>query len=157
MPPTHNWTSTALSRTRRGAPLLAGLALAWLLGSALLPSGLPLGVVVLGLVLGGLTALTAMGLVILYRSARIINFAQAEIGGLAATVAVIMVAGERLPYAVALPVGLTVAVATGAAIDLTVMRKLFRAPRLIVTVATIGIFQILGAAELWIPTRFHRL
>ena len=42
-----------------------------------------------------------MGLVLLYRSSRIINFAQAEIGGLAAATAVVLVAGHGLPYFVA--------------------------------------------------------
>lgn len=130
---------------------------ACLLAGAALPNGLPFGVVLLGLVLGGLSALTAMGLVILYRSARIVNFAQAEIGGLAASVAVVMVTGWHLPYFAALPVGLLAALATGAIIDLTVVRTLFNAPRLIVTVATIGLAQVLGAAELALPGAFAHL
>jgi ABC-type branched-subunit amino acid transport system ATPase component/ABC-type branched-subunit amino acid transport system permease subunit len=142
---------------RRGASLVAGFLAAWAVAAAFLPNGLPFGVVLYGLVLGGLTSLTAVGLVVLYRSSRIINFAQADIGGLAATVAVVMVAGEHLPYFAALPVGLAVALATGALIDLTVIRTLFNAPRLIVTVATIGLAQVLGAAELGIPTIFTKL
>lgn len=118
---------------------------------AALPQGLPLGVVLLGLVYGGLTALTAIGLVMVYRAARIVNFAQAEIGGLSSSVAVVMVAGWHLPYFLALPVGLAVAVAAGAWIDLTLMRFLFRTPRLLVTVATIGLAQVLAAGELEIP------
>ena len=39
----------------------------------------------LGVVLGSLTGLTAMGLVLVYRASRVVNFAQAEFGGLAAT------------------------------------------------------------------------
>jgi len=119
--------------------------------AAVLPQGLPLGIVVYGLVLGGLSSLTAMGLVIVYRSARIINFAQAEIGGLAASVAVVMVIGWHLPYLLAVPVGMAFALGTGALVDLTVVRTLFRAPRLILTVATIGLAQVLGAAELFLP------
>src|SRR5690242_1343284 len=101
---------------------LAGIAAAlplWLIAAAVLPHGLPAGIVLYGLILGGLTSLTAMGLVLVYRSARIINFAQAEIGGLAAAVAVVMVAGAHLPYALAVPAGLLAALATGALIDLT--------------------------------------
>ncbi|HET6793441.1 MAG TPA: hypothetical protein VFH45_03305, partial [Acidimicrobiales bacterium] len=56
------------------------VVIACIVAGGLLPNGLPFGVVLLGLVLGGLSSLTAMGLVIVYRSARIINFAQAEIG-----------------------------------------------------------------------------
>ncbi|MHB1923471.1 MAG: ABC transporter permease subunit [Acidimicrobiales bacterium] len=134
-----------------------GLVAGWAVAGALLPNGLPFGVVLLGLVLGGLSALTAMGLVIVYRSARIINFAQAEIGGLSAAVAVVMVTGSHLPYFAALPVGLVVALLTGLVVDLSVMRRLFSAPRLIVTVATIGVAQILGAVELVVPELFSHL
>ncbi|MBV9041883.1 MAG: ATP-binding cassette domain-containing protein [Acidimicrobiia bacterium] len=134
-----------------GAVAAAAL-LTWIVAGALLPSGLPFGVVVLGLVLGGLTSLTAMGLVLIYRSSRIINFAQVEIGGLAATVAQVMVRGWHQSYFLAVPVGIAVAIGTGALIDVVVVRRFFNAPRLILTVATIGVLQILGAAEIRLPT-----
>ena len=130
----------------------AAAAVVWIVAGVALPNGLPIGVLVLGLVLGGLTALTTMGLVLIYRSSRIINFAQVEIGGLAATVAQVMVRGEHLNYFLALPIGLVVALGTGALIDVVVVRRFFNAPRLILTVATIGVLQILGAAEIRIPT-----
>ncbi|MCL4423201.1 MAG: ATP-binding cassette domain-containing protein [Actinobacteria bacterium] len=133
------------------AAALAGLA-ALAIASATLPNGLPVGVILLGVVLGALSSLTAMGLVLIYRSARVVNFAQVEIGGLAATVAVILVAGVGLPYFAALPIGLIAAVATGAAIEISVVRRFFNAPRLILTVATIGVAQLLGAAELGLPS-----
>ena len=132
-----------------------GIGIAALLcgaGAAVLPRGLPVGVILYGLVLGALSSLTAMGLVIVYRSARIINFAQAEIGGLAASVAVIVVVGEHQSYYLAVPAGLVTAVLTGALVDFFVIRRLFNTPRLIVTVATIGLAQILGAVELALPS-----
>ena len=131
-----------------------GVAALLLIAGSVLPQGLPLGVVLYGLILGGLSSLTAMGLVIVYRSARIINFAQAEIGGLAASVAVVMVIGWHLSYYLAVPVGMAFALGTGALVDVTVVRTLFRAPRLILTVATIGLAQVLGAAELFLPHLF---
>ena len=129
----------------------------WAVSAALLPMGVPLGVVLQGVVLGALTAFTAMGLVLVYRTSRIINFAQAEIGGLAAAVAVVMVTGWHLPYFAALPVGLAAAVATGWCIDATVVRRFFTAPRLILTVATVGLAQILGAGEITLPHAFAHL
>jgi ABC-type branched-subunit amino acid transport system ATPase component/ABC-type branched-subunit amino acid transport system permease subunit len=144
----------------RGGRLAGGAGagvLLWLASATTLPHGVPFGVVVLGLVLGSLSSLTALGLVLVYRSARIVNFAQAEIGGLAASLAVIMVAGERMPYWLALLVGLVAAVATGWLIDVTVIRRFFTAPRLILTVATIGLAQILGAVELGLPSVFTHL
>ena len=53
-----------------------GVAVAWAVAARLLPRGLPSGVVLQGLVLGGLTSLTAMGLVLVYRASRVFNFAQ---------------------------------------------------------------------------------
>jgi ABC-type branched-subunit amino acid transport system ATPase component/ABC-type branched-subunit amino acid transport system permease subunit len=129
----------------------------WVVGAALLPHGLPVGVVLLGLVLGSLTSLSALGIVLIYRASRVVNFAQAEIGGLAASAAVVLVTGSHVPYVLAVPIGLTVAVATGWLIDAIVVRRFFNAPRLIFTVATIGLAQILGAAEIAMPTLFSHL
>lgn len=128
-----------------------GAAVAFLVLGRLLPSGLPFGVVLLGLVLGSLNALTALGLVLIYRATRVINFAQASIGGLASAVAVVMVTGWHVPYFVALPVGLVAALATGALTELIVVRRFFSAPRLLLTVATIGVGQIVGALTLFVP------
>ncbi|MHB8465507.1 MAG: ATP-binding cassette domain-containing protein [Acidimicrobiales bacterium] len=141
----------------RWAALAVAVLVGWAVGARTLPNGLPLGIVLFGVVLGGLSSMTAMGLVIVYRSARIINFAQAEIGGLAATIAVIMVVGEHLSYYLAVPVGLLAALATGALVDMTVVRKLFQSPRLILTVATIGLAQVIGAVELALPQQFSHL
>lgn len=139
---------------------MLGIAIAiigWIAANAILPSGLPVGIALLGVVLGSLYALTALGLVLLYKASRIVNFSQAELGGLAASVAVVMVAGSHLPYFLAVPIGLAVAVGTGALIEATVIRRFFKAPRLILTIATLGIAQILGAAEIEVPTLFSHL
>ena len=50
----------------------AGLV-AWVVLAAVLPRGLPGGIVALGIVTGALTSLTAFGLVLVYRSCRIVN------------------------------------------------------------------------------------
>ena len=149
-----------LGAERRWVAGLAAIAAsfaAWAIAAALLPNGLPLGVIVLGLVLGSLTGLTAMGLVLIYRANRIINFAQAELGGLAAVIALVSVIGLHIPYVLAVILGLAAAIATGALIDTVVVRRFENAPRLILTVATIGILQILGAAQIGLPAAFTDL
>lgn len=133
------------------------MAVLWVAAAQLLPAGLPFGIVLYGVVLGALDALTAIGLVLIYRAARVVNFAQADMGGLAAAVAVVMVTGAHLPYFAAVPLGLGAGLLTGYVMDATVVRRFFRAPRLILTVATIGVAQILGAGELGLPTLFHHL
>ena len=142
---------------RRWSTAAAAVGVGWAVGADLLPHGVPVAVVVLGILIGGLSSLTALGLVLVYRSTRIINFAQAEIGGMAASLAVLMVAGWHLPYGLAVVVGRAAAVATGWVVDATVVRRFFTAPRLILTVATVGLAQILGAAELGLPSIFGHL
>ena len=147
------------TRTQRNASVaaLACVVAAWFLGGAFLPNGLPLGIGVKGLVVGGLSALTAMGLVLIYRAARIVNFSQVGIGGLAASVALVMVTGWHLPYFAAIALGLVAAVLTGAVMEVVVIRRFANAPRLVLTVATIGLVQVLGAAEIELPHLFTTL
>ncbi|MCL4433516.1 MAG: ATP-binding cassette domain-containing protein [Actinobacteria bacterium] len=140
-----------------GARLLlpAAIAIAWLVVTILLPNHLPLGVTVEGLSLGALSAMTAMGLILIYRSARIINFSQGVIGGLAASAAIVLVIGRTaLPYYAAVPIGLLVAAASGILVATIVVRRFEKAPRLILTVATIGVAQMFGAAEMELPRLF---
>src|SRR4029077_16672269 len=60
---------------RSGAPLFA-LGLVWLVLQFVMPGRTPLGIVLLGLVIGSLNALFAAGIVLIYKSSRVINFAQ---------------------------------------------------------------------------------
>jgi branched-chain amino acid transport system permease protein len=112
---------------------------------------LPGGVILQGVVVGSLNALLAMGLVLLYRAGRFISFAQGQLGSFAA------VFGVALSQHVGLPLwlGLLAGVAAGALVavgsELVVVRRLFGAPRLIMTVATIGLAQLYGAFTLIVP------
>jgi ABC-type branched-subunit amino acid transport system ATPase component/ABC-type branched-subunit amino acid transport system permease subunit len=132
---------------------------AWVLGlvalvaaaEALLPKGIDSGAVALGVVFGCLDALVAMGLVLVFRSSRVINFAQASFGGLSAAVMLVMVVAWHVPYLLAVPVALVAALASGAATDRVVVRRLARSPRLLLTVATIGVGQVVAALQLGLP------
>src|SRR5689334_217978 len=138
-------------RRSRTIAAVAGAPILWLLLDATLPSGLPLGVVLQGVVLGSLTGLSALGLVLVYRSSRIINFAQAALGSAASFLAVQLFLVKGWNYYVALGVGLVVAAVIGALCDRLVVQRLFWAPRLILTVATIGLAQILAAMQFAVP------
>ena len=104
------------------------VCVAWLALRLCLPRGLPTGVLLLGVILGSLTGLTAIGLVLTYRVVRAINLAQAEIGGLAAATALILITGEHVPYLLAIPCGLVAAVITGLLMEL-IMHRFRNAPR----------------------------
>ena len=137
---------------RARAGLLAGaVVVGWAVLDALLPRGLPFGIVVLGAVFGSLNALVAIGIVLVYRANRVVNFAQAELGSVAAVLAIQFKLQLHWNYLVAIVAGLVVAVLMGAVIDLTVVRRFRQAPRLIVAVATIGLAQILLGLSLLIP------
>ncbi|MFN2462977.1 MAG: ATP-binding cassette domain-containing protein [Candidatus Dormibacteria bacterium] len=73
-----------IRRLRRWADLLVLGCL--IIVVAFLPRGLPVGVVGLGMVNGASIALQAMGLVLLYRATRVINFAQTVYGVVPAVV-----------------------------------------------------------------------
>ena len=111
----------------------------------------PTGIFLQGLTLGCLNGLLAIGLVLVYRTSRIINFAQGELGAFAATMSVELVKRFGIPFYLAILIGLLSAIATSALVEFAVIRRFAKAPRLILTVATIGVAQILGAFELIVP------
>jgi ABC-type branched-subunit amino acid transport system ATPase component/ABC-type branched-subunit amino acid transport system permease subunit len=133
---------------RRWLAAAAGVAVAYVLGSRLLPGGLPLEVIIPGLIFGALSSLTAMGLVLIHRSTRIINFAQANMGGIVATLVVLLVAVWHWNYWLACAAGLVAAVFLGTQIEKAWISWFSTAPRLILTVVTIGIAQLLAATTL---------
>jgi ABC-type branched-subunit amino acid transport system ATPase component/branched-subunit amino acid ABC-type transport system permease component len=115
----------------------------------------PISVLVIGLFPGLISALIAMGLVLVYRANRIVNFAQGELGGLSAVLAASLIVGPGWGFFPAAAVGLAVALGLGAAIEIGIVRRFAKAPRLILTVATIGIGQLLAFTTLFLPTLFN--
>jgi ABC-type branched-subunit amino acid transport system ATPase component/ABC-type branched-subunit amino acid transport system permease subunit len=144
-------------RVAIGVGAAVGLVVAYVLANAALPNGLPPGVLLEGLTLGALSSLVAMGLVIIYRSIRVVNFAQAALGGLAAAMTLLLIDDAHWSYWAAVPVGIAVAIFTGFLVDLLLSWRFSTAPRLIVTVATIGIAQILGFLTLELPNWFGNI
>lgn len=104
-----------------------------------------------GLLDGMVFGLVAMGIVLVYRSTRVINFAVANLGLVGAGLFALLVAQYSLPFWLAAVIGLFVGALYGAIIELIVIRRLFTAPRVIVLVATIGIAQLSLAVLLAYP------
>lgn len=113
--------------------------------------GLPAGAWIRGAVIGLLTALLAVGMALVYRANRVINFAQADLGFVPTVLAVGLIVFSGLPFVLGLGVGLVSAVALGALVELAIVRRFTRSPRLVLTVATIGITQLLAVLSLQIP------
>ncbi|HWS44872.1 MAG TPA: ABC transporter permease, partial [Acidimicrobiia bacterium] len=102
----------------------------------------------IGLVQGLIVSVLAMGIVLVYRSSRIINFAIGDLGVPAAAILGVLVAKGNWPYWPALIFSLLVGTASGTVVELAVIRRLFKAPRVIVLVATIGVAEFARAVAL---------
>jgi len=125
----------------------------WAVLARLLSKGLPPGIVLLGVVYGSLYALTAIGIVLVYRADRIINFAQAQLGVLAAVVAIELTVTYGVPYLVAIVVGVLGAILLGAVVSL-LPRRFHASSRLVLTVATIALAQALAGVSALVPLVF---
>src|SRR5438105_11842682 len=98
--------------------------------------------VALGLVHGLNIGLLAVGLVLIYRTTRIVNFAHGELGAVSAVLLSTLVVDHHWPYGVGLILVLVLAALIGGGCEL-LLRRLFARPRVLVMVATIGISQFL--------------
>ena len=111
----------------------------------------PAQVILLGVISGLIYGLLGVGLALLYKATRVINFAHAEVGALAAAVMAVLHVVNGLPYLVALAAALLVAVGVNVLVERVVIRRLEHSPRLVVMVATIGVSQVLLAANAFLP------
>src|SRR4051812_1687632 len=109
---------------------------------------MPVGIVIIGLITGAVTSLLAIGLILIYRTNRFINFAYGAMGSFVGVLAVGMFLQHHWSYWVILPVGVLVGVIVGALIEFLVIRRFQNSSRLILTVASIGLAQLLGGLEL---------
>ena len=111
----------------------------------------PIGVLVTGAVVGSLYGLTAIGVILVYRANRIVNFAQAGLGAVPAVVALLLITDHGWPYWAALPVLVGGSLLLGAAVEVLFIRRFHKAPRLILSVVTIGVAQLLAYVEFHTP------
>lgn len=109
------------------------------------------GAYALGVVTGLLTALVAVGLALVYRANRMINFAQGDLGMIPTVLAVGIIGVNGLPWVLGVAVGVVSAVVLGAVAELGIVRRFWKAPRLLLTVATIGLSQLLVVLGLLLP------
>src|SRR3954469_3321447 len=135
----------------RARTISVGVVVALLIGCVAVPHRLPFGIVLQGALYGSVTGLLGLGLVLTYRSDRIVNFSYGAMGGVGGSVGVLLYLGKHWNYVVCLLVGLAVGALVGAGTEVLVIRRFARAPRLILTVATIGLAQVLGGIQLLLP------
>jgi ABC-type branched-subunit amino acid transport system ATPase component/ABC-type branched-subunit amino acid transport system permease subunit len=142
----------AVTTYRRVGPVALGVAVVSFAAAAW---HVPAGVLVQGAIIGSLTSLLALGLALVWRANRVVNFAAGDLGAVPATYAVLLMTSTlALGWWVALATGLAVALVVGVLVEFLLVRRFARSPRLVLSVATIGIAQLLAAAALLLPRLF---
>jgi ABC-type branched-subunit amino acid transport system ATPase component/ABC-type branched-subunit amino acid transport system permease subunit len=126
----------------------------------------PAGVVGQGLILGSLYALLALGIALIYRSNRVINFAQADLGVVPATLAVTLMTRSRVnpttfqevntgwPFWAAALLAIGLAVILGSLVERVLIRRFNKSSRLILMVVTIGLAQVLEGVATTVQSIF---
>lgn len=162
-----------IRRLAAGRTDVVALVLLAVVVPLLLPRRPSVGVLALGVVAGASLALQAVGLILVYRSNRFINFAQVAFGAVAATVFTTMVharpavravqsvcppcltdvtpAVRHVNYALAFVVALAAAGGVAWLSARFVFRRFSTAPRLVLTVASIFLLQLLAALDDAVP------
>ena len=102
-------------------------------------------VLVLGVILGMTYGILAVGLVLVFRSSKVINFAHGEIGAFGAAVGGLAIVRWHLPYWVAFLGVVLVSASIGGVTEVAVVRRLRNAPKLMSILATVGVAEFLIA------------
>lgn len=111
----------------------------------------PIEILAIGIITGLTYGLVAVGLVMVYRVARIVNFAHGALGAFPALLLAYLVIQRGWSYWLAAVVALVAAGASGALFETAVVRRLRDAPRLVLMVATIAAAQVMGVLVYLIP------
>lgn len=136
--------------------IVALAAIVAIVGIQLVFFGLPFGLWLHGLTLGGLNAVMAVGMALIYRANRVVNFAQAELGTVPTSFAAAFILFWGWPYLLGLAAGLVMSIVAGVVIEFALIRRFRNSPRLVVTVATLGITQLLVVIGILIPRWWGR-
>jgi branched-chain amino acid transport system permease protein len=102
---------------------------------------------VIGVITGSAYGFLALGLVLIYKSSGVFNFAQGEFGTVA--VYVLYLLHFDMPYGFALLGAVAAAVLMGIVVERAIVRPLFDAPRVILLVATAGVALLSLGIQIW--------
>lgn len=134
---------------RRGFVVATSVAAILVIQIVLYP--MPLGNWIRGGVLGLLNAMLAIGMALIYRANRVVNFAQADLGSVPAAFAAALILFWNWPYLAGLGAGLVLAAVLGVVVEMAIIRRFRDAPRLVLTVATLGISQLMVVLGILVP------
>ncbi len=108
-------------------------------------------IITLGLAIGMANALLAVGIVLIHMSTRVINLAHGEFGAFCVAMMIWLTRYHHLNYWVALLLSLAATGALAAAVERTIIARLWKSPRLLVLIATLGLAQLIIVLRLVIP------
>ncbi|MEX1105342.1 MAG: ABC transporter permease [Ilumatobacteraceae bacterium] len=117
---------------------------------------MPLGSWIRGGVLGLLTAMLAIGMALIYRANRVVNFSQADLGAVPTGFAAAFILFWGWPYFIGLGAGLVLAALLGVVVEMAIIRRFREAPRLVLTVATLGVTQLMVFLGILVPRWWGR-
>lgn len=106
--------------------------------------------IISGLATGSLYALAALGLVLIFKTTDVVNFAQGEMAMFGTFIMFTLLKTAGLPYWGAFVLALAFAFLMGAAIERVALRPLAQAPLISVLIATLGLMQIINGVAGWI-------
>jgi branched-subunit amino acid ABC-type transport system permease component len=115
---------------------------------------LPPGILIQGLVLGALAGINSIGIVLLWRTTRLVNLAQPSMGLVGGVLTGLLVFAGKWNFWLAAPVGLGIGALLGLTADRLILRRLREAPRAVLLVATVAFAQICGAIQSALPFAF---
>jgi len=95
--------------------------------------------IILGIIQGAVYGLVALGLVLVYKGARVFNFAQAEYGTMGTFFAWFLIDRKGVPYLLGVVLAIAGVALVGFLIERLIVRPLFDAPRVTMLVATAGV------------------
>ena len=108
-----------------------------------------------GLVTGLTYGVLGVGLILIWRSTRVINFAYGQMGVFGAALLALFVINYSINFYVSLLAVLVSGAVLGALIELVVVRRLAKSPRIILFVATLGVTELLLLFQGLLPTLKH--
>jgi branched-chain amino acid transport system permease protein len=106
--------------------------------------------IISGLATGCLYALAALGLVLIYKTTDVVNFAQGEIAMFSTFIAFTLLMSVGLPYWGAFAGALAAAAVLGMTVERLFIRPLHKASLLSILIVTIGLLMVINGAAGWI-------
>ena len=104
-----------------------------------------------GVVFGLIYAVFAAGFVLVYRCTGVLNLAQGEIGAFGVALFALFHVQYGIPYWLAFAFATIATAIIGMVIEMSVVRRLFSGPRLVLLIATVGVAQLLLFLRVTLP------